>query len=388
MEQGWRRIIVHADMDAFFAAIEQRDRPELRGRPILVGGTGPRSVVSTASYEARPFGVGSAMAMSVARRRCPDAIVVPPRFARYREVSDRVMEAFRRFSPTIEPLSLDEAFLDMTGSTGLFGPPEEIGRKLRRAVYDATGGLTVSVGIARSKFVAKVASDHRKPDGLTIVPPSREAEFLHPLPVDRLWGVGPKAREKLHAVGLRTIGDVSRASVSYLEARLGSLGRHIHRLSHGDDPREVEPSREARTIGAEETLDEDIIGETAVRPILAEMAEKVARRLRSAGMRAGGVRVKLKTADFALHSRQSRLPVPTDSAPPLYEAAARLLPLLDLEQPIRLVGITGYDLTDREPIQGDLFAAKVAPRQRQLDRAVDAIQARFGPAALKPGWRR
>lgn len=389
MDQRWQRIIVHADMDAFFAAIEQMDHPELRGRPVLVGGLGPRSVVSTASYEARPFGVGSAMSMAVARRRCPDAIVVPPRFGRYKEISAKVMEVFAQFSPKVEPLSLDEAFLDMTGTTRLFGPPGEMGAKIRRAVFEATGGLTVSVGVARSKFVAKVASDHRKPHGLTIVPPDREPEFLHPLRVDKIWGVGPRAKEKLDALGLRTIGDVAGASHGYLVARLGSFGEHIHRLARGDDPREVEPRREARTIGAEETLDEDIIGEAAIRAELLPLAEKVARRLRLAELRAGGVRVKLKTADFQIHSRQSRLGSPIDSAKPLLEAATSLLRLFDLSDPIRLVGITAYDLSDLEPVQGDLFTTPTPnPKQRQLDRAVDQIQARFGSQAVKSGGGR
>lgn len=387
METCWRRIIVHADMDAFFAAIEQLDRPELRGKPILIGGTGPRSVVSTASYEARPFGVGSAMSMAVARRRCPDAIVVPPRFGRYQQVSAMVMETFGRFSPAIEPLSLDEAFLDMSGSLGLYGNPQEMGRRIREAVFQATGGLTVSVGVAQTKFVAKVASDFRKPDGLTVVPPADEVSFLRPLPVERLWGVGPRARDRLHAIGLRTIGDVAEASPSYLEARLGSLGRHVHQLAFAKDPREVQTSREARSIGAEETLDEDIVGAEAIRPILRDAAETVARRLRSAGLRAGGLRVKLKTADFQLHSRQTRLSRPTDSAEPLFQAASRLLPLFDLNEPMRLVGATAYELTDTEPRQGDLFASQMEGRQKTLDRTLDQIQARFGTAALRRGGK-
>lgn len=244
---GWKRIVVHADMDAFFAAVEQHDRPELRGKPVIVGFPGPRSVVSTASYEARPYGVGSAMPMVQALRRCPDAVVIPPRFERYKEVSRKVMEVFASFSPLVEPLSLDEAFLDMTGTEALFGPPEEMGRRLKVAVRDATG-LTVSVGISATKFVAKVASDFRKPDGLTVVPPERVAAFLHPLPVRRLWGVGPRAEEKLHRLGLRTIGDVAAASRSFLEAELGSMGLHLHRLAHGDDPRQVQPHREARSM--------------------------------------------------------------------------------------------------------------------------------------------
>lgn len=385
MAAPWPRIIVHADMDAFFAAVEQHDRPELRGKPVLVGGTGPRSVVSTASYEARPFGVGSAMAMATARRRCPEAIVVPPRFSRYKEVSQQVMGAFARFSPLVEALSLDEAFLDMTGAASLFGSPVEIGTRIKAAVREATGGLTVSVGVASTKFVAKVASDYRKPDGLTVVAPEEVTAFLHPMPVGRLWGVGPKAEERLRRLGLRTVGDVASASRSFLAAELGSLGEHLHRLSWGDDPRPVVPEHEAKSVGAEETLDEDVLGAEAIRPLLLQAADKVAYRLRRAGLRARGVRVKLKTAAFRLHSRQVMLQRPTDTADLIYEAALRLLPSFDLEEPVRLVGISTYDLTQATASQGDLFATPVERKKSQLDRALDDVRSRFGPGAVRRG---
>ncbi|MCA9560920.1 MAG: DNA polymerase IV, partial [Myxococcales bacterium] len=241
----WPRIIVHADMDAFYAAIEQLDDPALRGKPILIGGRSNRSVVATASYEARPFGVGSAMPMALALRKCPDAIVVRPRFTRYVEVSRIVMEVFRDFAAKVEPLSLDEAFLDMSGAEGIFGSPTEMGRALKAAVFEATGGLNVSVGVSGTKFVAKVASDFDKPDGLTVVPPADMVDFLAPLPVKRLWGAGPKTVPRLEALGLRTIGDVARAELGWLEAKLGSAGAHFGRLARADDPREVTPGREA-----------------------------------------------------------------------------------------------------------------------------------------------
>ena len=382
MEARWPRTIVHADMDAFYAAVEQLDDPELRGRPVIVGYPGPRSVVTTASYEARPFGVGSAMPMSRAMSRCPEAIVVVPRFRRYQEVSRTVMEVFARFSPRVEALSLDEAFLDMSGAEGLFGPPEQLARRIKAEVREATG-LVVSVGVSSTKFVAKVASDYRKPDGCTVVPPERVLEFLHPMQVGRLWGVGKKAEERLRRLGLRTIGDVAHASRSFLEAELGSLGLHLHRLSLGDDPREVIPDREAKSIGAEETLEKDVIGDAAIRPLLLAAADKVAMRLRKAGVGARGVRVKLKTADFQIHSRQMMLPRPVEASAPIYEAALRLLPGFPLDRPYRLVGITAYELGDPAPVQGDLFAAKVEKKQSALDRALDDVRSRFGAAAVR-----
>ncbi|OYV70860.1 MAG: DNA polymerase IV, partial [Deltaproteobacteria bacterium 21-66-5] len=283
-EEIWPRVILHADMDAFFAAVEQRDRPELRGKPLLVGGTGNRGVVSTASYEARPFGCRSAMPMAQARRLCPHAAVLPPDFERYKAVSEVVMGVFARFSPLVEPLSLDEAFLDMTGAEGLFGPPEEMGRRIRREVSEATRGLTISVGLAPCKFVAKVASDFRKPDGLVVVPPGEVTAFLWPLDVSRLWGVGPKTREQLEGMGLRSIGDVAHAPPERLERRLGEWGRRIHELAWGVDDRPVLSERETKSVGADTTLEKDVVGEGPIRPHLRKAAAKVGRHLRAEGL--------------------------------------------------------------------------------------------------------
>lgn len=381
--QLWPRTILHADMDAFFAAVEQLDRPELRGRPLIVGHRGPRSVVTTASYEARPFGVGSAMPMAQALRRCPQAVVVEPRFARYREISEQVLSIFASFSPRVEALSLDEAYLDMTGCERLFGPPEAMVHALRAAVREKTG-LTVSVGASTTKFVAKIASDFRKPDGWTLVPPDEVVAFLRPLPVRKLPGVGPKAEERLHQLGLRTVGDLGKASASFLEAELGSTGRHLHRLARGEDSRQVVPDREAKSIGAEETLAHDVLGEEAIRPWLRWASEKVAVRLRRAELRARGVRVKLKTAGFRIHTRQTRLPVAVDAAQPIYEAALRLLPAFPLEEPMRLVGVTAYDFGGHLE-QGDLFATPALRRSTAVDAAIDAVRSRFGAAALRRG---
>jgi len=386
LDEKWTKVIAHADMDAFFAAVEQRDRPELRGLPVIVGGTGRRGVVCTASYEARPFGVHSAMPTAEARRLCLDAVYLKPDFARYQEVSDRVMEAFGRFSPSVEPLSLDEAFLDLTGTEGLFGPPAEAGRRLKRAVLEATGGLTVSVGIASTKFVAKVASDFRKPDGLTIVPPAEALAFLRPLQVSRLWGVGPKTAPRLEALGLRTIGDVESADEAFLVSQLGSLGVHIHRLSHALDEREVEPDREAKSIGSEVTLEEDAVGVEEVRPHLRRAAAIVARRLREEKLLASGLRVKLKTFRFRLLTRQGPLSPPADSENDLYREACRLLSEFDLSVPMRLVGLAAFDLASpSRPVQNGLFEGKERDTRRRLDRTLDALKERFGDRAIRWG---
>ena len=384
MTTGWPRIILHADMDAFYAAVEQLDRPELRGKALLIGGTGPRGVVSTASYEARPFGVGSAMPMGLARRRCPHAIVLPPRFERYHAVSKVVMRTLGTFSPLVEPLSLDEAFVDMTGCEALFGEPGAMGEAVRRAVFEATG-LTVSVGASTTKYVAKVASDARKPDGLTVVGPHEVTGFLHPLPIDRLWGVGPRTRARLRARGLDTIGDVAAAPPENLERWFGNLGAHVHALAHGRDDRAVIPERDAKSIGSENTLDTDIVGEAAIRPWLLRAADTVARRLRTEGLTARGVRVKLRTADFRLHTRQTVLGTATHATRAIVEAAERLLHEFDSSVPVRLVGVAAFDLREGgggEVHQLDLFDAAHEEHDERLDRTLDVVHERFGEGAL------
>ena len=384
MSSGWPRIILHADMDAFYASVEQLDRPELRGKALLVGGTGPRGVVSTASYEARPFGVGSAMPMAVARRRCPHAIVLAPRFDRYQEISKTVMQTLGDFSPLVEPLSLDEAFVDMTRCEGLFGEPRAMGKTVRRAVFEATG-LTVSVGVSATKYVAKVASDRRKPDGLTVVGPHAVTGFLHPLPIDRLWGVGPRTRARMKARGLETIGDVAETPLETLERWFGSIGSHVRALAHGRDERPVVPEREAKSIGSENTIDIDIAGEEAVRPWLLRAADTVARRLRSEGQVAQGIRVKLRTADFRLHTRQTTLATATHATRPIAAAAESLLREFDLSQPVRLVGCAAFDLREGDSAgkhQLDLFEAAHGARHERLDRTLDIVHERFGEGAM------
>ena len=383
-ESPWPRIIAHADMDAFYAAVEQLDNPALRGKPILVGPRSNRGVVLTASYEARPYRVGSAMPMAKARRLCPDAVIVPPRFDRYQDVSRTVMGVFATFSPDVEPLSLDEAFLDMTGSEQLFGDPEAMGRRLKDAVRETTGGLTVSVGLSSTKYVAKVASGYRKPNGLTIVPPEQAKAWLASLPVRWLWGAGPKTQERLHDLGLQTIADVADADPKFLLEKLGKTGLHFHSLAHAEDPRAVTGHREGKSIGSEQTLNTDVSDVAEIKRHLHRSAENIGRRLRRKGTLAFGVSVKLKTADFQLLTRQRRLTEPTDVTETIYAAGVELLKAFDHRGPFRLVGMAAYDLVSTEnKTQLDLLGG--AARQRQLDAAIDDLSERYGADIVHRG---
>ncbi len=381
MQRTWPRIIAHADMDAFYAAVEQLDNPALRGKPLLIGSNSNRGVVLTASYEARPYGVASAMPMARARRLCPNALIVAPRFERYQQVSRQLMAVFAQFSPDVEALSLDEAFLDMSGAEAVFGPPDVIGRKLKDAVKAATG-ITASVGVATNKYVAKVASDFAKPDGLTIVAPGETAAWLAPLPVARLWGAGPKMQARLKAAGYDSIGQIASAELAELEARLGSIGRRFHALARGEDAREVAPARRALSIGSDRTLSHDVHRRADIVVHLHRAADDVGRRLRAKGYVAGGVRVKLKTADFRLLTRQRQLARPTDVAATLHESALSLLDHFDDAGPFRLVGLAAYDLVRvAESAQLDIFSD--GARQRRLETIIDSLTARFGRDAVR-----
>ena len=380
----WPRIVAHADMDSFYAAVEQLDDPALRGRPLLVGSPSPRGVVLTASYEARPFGVGSAMPMVKARRLCRSAVVVPPRFERYQEVSAAIMRVFGEFSPEVEPLSLDEAFIDMTGSEQLFGDPETMGRRLKEAIRETTGGLTASVGLSATKYVAKVASAYEKPDGLTVVPPERAKAWLAPMPVSRLWGAGPKTVPRLFALGLRTIGDVADADPKLLTDNLGKFGFHCYMLAQAKDPRRVDGGRKSKSIGSENTLASDVRDKGEIKRHLRRSADKIARRLRSKGLVACGVGVKLKTAEFKSLTRQKHLAEPTDVAEQLYTIGETLLEDFGHSGPFRLVGMVAYDLAQAGgAAQAGLFDS--LGRRRQLEVAIDALTARFGGNVVQRG---
>lgn len=382
-----RNVVFHLDMDAFFAAVEQRERPELRGKPIIVCGTGRRGVVSTASYEARPFGVHSAMPTYRARQLCPQGIFIPPRGSLYARVSRQLMGILADFSPHVEPLSLDEAFMDMSGTEKLFGPPEEAARKVMARIRDELS-LTASVGVSSVKFIAKIASDMNKPNGLTVVPFGQEKEFLAPLPIERLWGVGPKSAPKLRALGLTRIGDVARWPADDLEKRFGHFGVHVWRLANAIDERHVEGGgREERSIGAERTFDFDIRGKVAVLEKLLPLCDHVAQRLRRHGVRAGGVRLKVKYASFKSITRQLTLEGTVCDGESLRAALEQLCDRADLAQPIRLVGISCFKLVDvggAEPAdQVGIFEDPARRRREKLERALDAVQQKFGQKAVR-----
>ena len=365
-------------MDAFYAAVEQNDRPELRGKPLIIGSPSKRGVVTTASYEARFYGVRSAMPMVEAMRRCPHAVILSPEMSRYAAVSREIMDVFLQFTPLLEPLSVDEAFLDMSGSRSLFGSPEEMAVAIKAAVKARTG-LTVSIGGAPTKYVAKVASDINKPDGMLIIRADEVLDFLWPLPLSRLWGVGPKTEQRLQALGLRRIGELAKSSKAILEAELGSLGERLHQLANGVDPRPVIAGRGAHSVGSERTLEEDIRGREAIWPHLIHAADEVAYRLRKKKLLARGVRVKLKTHRFELISRQAQLRSPSANAGEFLALARELLGQFDLRRAYRLVGLAAFDLTELKNRQGSLFDERPEP----LDETMDEIKRRFGSQALR-----
>jgi DNA polymerase IV len=339
------RAILHLDLDAFYASVEQLDDARLRGRPVIVAGPSHRGVVCAASYEARRFGVRSAMPTMRARKLCPDGAFVRPRFDRYHELSARVFALYARYTPLVEPLSLDEAFLDVTASEALHGGARAIAAALKRAVR-AEVGLAVSAGVADVKLAAKIACDLGKPDGLVEVPPGTTRAFLAPLPVSRLWGVGEVTEAALAEIGIHRIGQLAEATEALLARAVGlHAARDLRALARGEDAREVVAHEEARTIGAEETLERDVVGEAALLPRLREHAERVARRLREAGRRGRTVTLKLKYADFEQVTRRVTLPAATDDGRAIYDAAAAQLARADLSRAVRLTGVSvsGFD---------------------------------------------
>jgi DNA polymerase IV len=371
--------IIHLDMDAFYASVEQRDDPALRGKPVIVGGDSRRGVVLAASYEVRPFGVRSAMPMARALRLAPAAIVVPPRHDVYAAVSAQVFDILASVTPLYEPLSLDEAFLDVTASVALFGAPSKIAETLRHRIATEVG-LPASAGIADVKLVAKIASDLAKPNGQLEVPSGQSAAFLAPLPVTRLWGVGPKTARTLAALGLTTIGELAASDPAYLERRLGAGGRELWEQAHAVDPRPVVPDREAKSIGAEDTFDEDLADVEALRPHVHAQALRVGERLRRAGLLARTVQLKLKRSDFTLVTRRATLDAPTDDGQQIYRATAELL-AREPPRPTRLTGVSAQNLVPAAAAQLDLYATTPSATSA-LNRALDAISDRFGAGAV------
>lgn len=370
--------ILHADLDAFYASVEQRDDPRLRGRPVIVGG----GVVLAASYEAKARGVRSAMGGQQARRLCPDAIVVPPRMSAYTAASRAVFEIFRQTTPLVEGLSIDEAFLDVGGLRRLVGPPAEIAERLRREVRDRVH-LPITVGVARTKFLAKVASGVAKPDGMLVVAPDAELAFLHPLPVERLWGVGPVTAAKLRERRIRTVGEVARLGEAALVSLLGAgAGRHLHALAHNRDPRAVQVGRRRGSMGAQHALSRSPHASTELDAILAGLVDRVSRRMRTAGRSGRTVVLRLRFGDYTRATRSHTVGKATADTTPLLAAARALLraalPEID-RRGITLIGVSVGNLDDN-PVQPEL------PFQpdpgSHLDAAVDAVRDRFGSAAL------
>lgn len=374
--------ILHVDMDAFFVSVELLKRPDLRGKPVLVGGTAGRGVVSAASYEARKYGVNSAMPMSLALQRCPNAVVLRGDYASYTEYSRRVMHIFEEVTPLVEKLSIDEAFLDVSGARRLHGSPAEIAWRLRRRVHDETG-LTCSVGVAATKFVAKVASSRAKPDGMLVVPADRTLEFLHPLPVSALWGVGKVTEESLTRLGLRTVGDVAAMPTDALERALGpALAAKLAHLSMGIDARDVVTGREEKSIGHEVTFGYDLTDLEQLRRELLRLSDDVAVRLRRAGVVGRTVVLKLRYGDFRTVTRSRTLGEPTDVARRIYdEASAALGELAGDGARIRLIGVRAEQL--RASGSGAMLWDP-DEEWREAERTIDEVTARFGRGAVRP----
>ena len=381
------RAILHLDMDAFYPAVEVLDNPSLKGKPVIVGGSQQRGVVSSASYEARKFGIHSAQPMARAMRLCPHGIFLPVRMVRYQEVSEKVFQIFHRFTPLVEPLSIDEAFLDVTGSVRLFGEPVGIAKKIKQAIREETG-LTVSAGVAPSKFVAKIASDMDKPDGLTVVHAHRVRKFLDPLPIEKMWGVGKATQQALARLNIHTFRDLSQMPVEVLEQRLGKNGVKIHHLSMGIDDREVVPEHDAKSIGHERTFSQDIRDEDMARKELLSLANKVARRMRRHGLTGRTVTLKVKYSDFVLITRAMTLAEPTDDGSEIYSTATRLLPKTKVgKRPVRLLGISLSHLEPNDPKnQLTLFDQKATSQKRKdLNTALDSLYEKHGETSVRPG---
>ena len=384
--------ILHVDMDAFFVSVELNRRPDLRGQPVVVGGTGSRGVVAAASYEARAYGVFSAMSSVRARQLCPDAVFLPGDHAHYGEVSAAVFRVFRDFTPLVEPLSLDEAFLDVSGALGLYGTPQEIAALIRARVLEEQN-LTCSVGIAVNKFLAKLATEQGKPrasrsgplpgEGIVTVEPGKELAFLHPLKVRELWGVGPTTGARLEQLGVRSVGELAAIPLDALTAALGQAhGRHLHELAHGRDPRPVEPHQEAKSISHEETFPTDIFDRQSLEAEIVRLADSVGSRLRGAGLVGRTVNLKIRFGDFRTVSRSETV-APTDSGAAIARCAKRLLARLDPRDGVRLLGVGVSSIGSDEGRQLSLDDLEGGSWE-QAEEAIDEIRSKFGKAAIGP----
>jgi len=378
------RTILHVDMDAFYASVEQRDDPSLRGRPVIVGGTGGRGVVAAASYEVRRYGVHSAMPMREALRRCPDAVCIRPRIGHYADVSKQVFAVFHEFTPLVQGLSLDEGFLDVTAGTGDLGDGERVAHEIKRRILERIG-LTASVGVAPNKLVAKIASDLRKPDGLVVVRPGEINAVLDPLPIRKLFGLGAKTAPKVEALGIHTLGELRQASAARLRPIFGRYTERVLQRAAGIDTRPVVPDQDEKQISAEETFDADIADHVRLRTEIVRLADKVSARLRSRELTAACVTVKIRRKDFTTYSRQRHFEPPTQETRVITSIASELLDSWLAAQPRAALRLLGVGVSDLAPAtQLDLFTAPQTARNRDLDAAVDRIRERFGKGVLAP----
>ena len=378
------RTILHVDMDAFYASVEQRDDPSLRSRPVIVGGTGDRGVVAAASYEVRRFGVHSAMPMREALRRCPDAVCVRPRIGHYADVSQQVFAIFREFTPLVQGLSLDEAFLDVTAGTRVLGDGEHVAREIKTLVRARTG-LTASVGVAPNKLVAKIASDLRKPDGLVVVRPAEINAVLDPLPIRKLFGLGAKTAPKLEALGIHTLGELRTATPARLRPIFGRYAERVLQRAAGIDTRPVVPDQDEKQVSTEETFDTDVADPAKLRAELVRLADRTSARLRSRELMAGCVTVKIRRKDFVTCTRQRHFEPPTQETRMITAIATELLDAWLATQPRVALRLLGVGVSDLSPAtQLDLFVAPQTARNRELDATVDRIRERFGKVAVAP----
>lgn len=390
-ETATTRTIFHVDMDAFFAAIAVLDNPSLAGKAVLTGGSGKRGVVTTASYEARKFGCHSAMPMAQALRLCPHATCVKVSGERIRECSQAMFKVLDDFSPLVQPLSVDEAFLDMTGTARLMGPPEVVAQELKDQIFRVTGGLVASVGVAPNKFLAKLASDLEKPDGLTVIPPTprKIEDILGPLPISKIWGIGPATQRKLQERGIKTVADLRQLTEAQLKQSFGDHAQRYFRLSRGLDDRPVVPDRTAKSIGHEQTFSENLTDPDAILAIMLDQSEQVGFRLRKHQLRARGLTVKIRFGDFQTITRSTTFDAPTDVTESIYESAKALFHAWAASnfRSVRLVGVSAYPLTDAKE-QTELFPDPRKQKQKKLDSALDQITAKFGKRTIHRGGGR
>ncbi len=375
------RKILHVDMDAFFASVEQRDDPSLQGIPVVVGGSlNSRSVVSAASYEARKFGIHSAMPMAEVYRRCPHAVLLPVNIPKYRAVSQQIQQIFLTYTPMVEPLSLDEAFLDVTGSLSLFGPAEKIAQLIKRRIQLELN-LTASVGLACNKFLAKIASDLRKPDGFVVVQPDRIQEFLDPLSVERIWGVGKKTAEQLHTLNIRTVRDLRNLEQGYLTKLLGVIGSQLYLLARGTDERPVTSDRVVQSIGRETTFANDIADRDLLETVLLKLSVDVGRSARKESLKGKTISLKVRFSDFKTISRSHTLTQASNLDDVIYREVCQLLREVELRQPVRLMGVTLSNLTDKEESQLSLFAELTQDREN-LTKVMDLVKEKYGEMSI------